>query len=137
MGQRVCVRNSDQVGNTGTQPRMSGALFGGDSPAARTSSPRLSPRGARSAVGGIRTWVGKSGRRASVYDSTPIAALWAPGPNILQNWSVRWRKGSMVGAGPLSAATARISRAGPGGQHLPLADLTGRFVQGDRNAVYK
>jgi hypothetical protein len=25
----------------------------------------------------------------------------------------------------------------PGGQHLPLADLTGRFVQSDRNAVYK
>ena len=90
---RVCVRNSDQVGNTGTQPRMSGSLFGGDSPAARTSSPRLSPRGARSAVGGIRTWVGKSGRRASLYDSTPIAALWAPGPNILQHWSVSLAKG--------------------------------------------
>ena len=25
----------------------------------------------------------------------------------------------------------------PGGQDLPLADLTGRFVQGDRNAVHK
>ena len=29
------------------------------------------------------------------------------------------------------------SRAGPGGQHLPFADLTGRFVQSDRNAVHK
>ncbi len=25
----------------------------------------------------------------------------------------------------------------PGGQDLPLADLTGRFVQGDRSAVHK
>jgi len=25
----------------------------------------------------------------------------------------------------------------PGGQDLPLADLTGCFVQSDRNAVYK
>ena len=25
----------------------------------------------------------------------------------------------------------------PGGEHLPLADLTGRFVQSDRNAIYK
>jgi len=25
----------------------------------------------------------------------------------------------------------------PGGQHLPLADLTGCFVQGDRNAVHE
>jgi hypothetical protein len=41
--------------------------------------------------------------------------------------------------GPFSAATARISRAGqpPGRQHLLIADLTGRFVQGDRNAVWK
>ena len=39
--------------------------------------------------------------------------------------------------GPLSAATARFSRAGPGGQDLPLADLTGRFVRSDRNAVHK
>jgi hypothetical protein len=43
----------------------------------------------------------------------------------------------MVVVGPLSAAAARISRAGPARQDLPLADLTGRFVQSDRNAVYK
>jgi len=44
---------------------------------------------------------------------------------------------SMVVVGPLSAATSRISRAAPARQHLPLADLTGRFVQSDRNAVHK
>ena len=36
----------------------------------------------------------------------------------------------------VTAATARSSRAGPGEQDLPLADLTCCFVQGDRNAVY-
>src|SRR5207247_1662758 len=45
------------------------------------------------------------------------------------------RKGSRLNVGPLSAATARSSRAGPGRQDLPLADLTGCFVQSERNAV--
>src|SRR5208282_4812826 len=43
----------------------------------------------------------------------------------------------MFDVGPLSAAAARIPRAGPRRAVLPLADLTGRFVQSDRNAVYK
>ena len=43
----------------------------------------------------------------------------------------------MVVVGPLSAATARTSRAGPRRQDLPPADLTGRFVQKRRNAVTK
>src|SRR5439155_6429993 len=49
--------------------------------------------------------------------------------------SVTNRKRSRLNAGPLSAATARTPRAGPGRQDLPLADLTGCFVQSDRNAV--
>ena len=35
------------------------------SPAVKTSNPCLTPRGARSAVGGIRAWAENSGRRAS------------------------------------------------------------------------
>jgi len=45
------------------------------------------------------------------------------------------QKESMVVVGPLSAATVRISRAGPPGKDLPFADLTGCFVESDRNAV--
>lgn len=39
--------------------------------------------------------------------------------------------------GPLSAAAARSLVQAPGGQDLPLADLTGCFVQSDRNAAYE
>ena len=40
----------------------------------------------------------------------------------------RVEKASIVVVEPLSAAIARTSRAGPAGQDLPLADLTGCFV---------
>jgi hypothetical protein len=43
----------------------------------------------------------------------------------------------MLGVGPLSAAVVESLAQALGGQDLPLADLTGRFVQSDRNAVYK
>ena len=43
-------------------------------PAVKTSNPRLPPRGANRAVGGIRARAENPGRRASsVFDSTPIA----------------------------------------------------------------
>jgi hypothetical protein len=47
------------------------------------------------------------------------------------------RKRDMLAVGPLSAALLEHSRRPPVGKDLPLADLTGCFVQSDRNAVCK
>jgi hypothetical protein len=54
---------------------------GPTSPAVKTSSPCLPPRGADRAVGGIRAGIENSGRRASATnDSTPIPTI-RPNPN--------------------------------------------------------
>ena len=55
--------------------RNSAGIGGPTSPAVKTSSPCLPPRGADRAVGGIRAEVENSGRRASnTIDTTPIYA---------------------------------------------------------------
>ena len=56
--------------------RNSAGTGGPTSPAVKTSSPCLPPRGADRAVGGIRAGVENSGRRASATnDSTPIPTI--------------------------------------------------------------
>ena len=56
--------------------RNSASTSGPTSPAVKTSSPCLPPRGADRAVGGIRTEVENSGRRArATHDSTPIPTI--------------------------------------------------------------
>jgi hypothetical protein len=59
--------------------------------------------------------------------------------NEPRNWSVTSLKEEYCDVGSLPAAIDwTLSRRDvPGGQDLPLAALTGRFVHSDRNAVYK
>ena len=66
--------------------RNSAGTGGPTSPAVKTSSPCLPPRGAGRAVGGIRAGVENSGRRASATnDSTPIPTIRPKIPTIRRN----------------------------------------------------
>ena len=85
----------------------------GAGPAVKTGNPSLSPRGARSAVGGIRAWAGNPGSRASSSSTVLLVrAFMCPRPNCSH-------------ASPPSADSARA--AGPSlselahrGVHKPL-----------------
>ncbi len=88
------------------------------SPAVKTDNPRLPPRDARCAVGGIRAWAEDSGRRASAtIDGTPIAAL--VGGNlkyfvIAINREFGWGDAQAVEAlGSLAAALASAAVTSP------------------------
>ena len=99
-------------------------------PQSKPSNPCLPPRGAERAVGGIRAWTENSGRRASHLPTVLLLRrLWAPIPKfvatamnqgarpkrclISQIGRLHASRRSIVKVGPLSAATARFSRAGP------------------------
>jgi hypothetical protein len=55
------------LGRDATTAGWRNAVEVGTGPAVKTSSPRLPPRSAGSAVGGIRAWTEHSGRTASHY----------------------------------------------------------------------
>jgi hypothetical protein len=78
------------------------------SPAVKTSSRRLSPRGARSAVGGIRAWAENPGRRASSCKTLlRLQALCEPEPKSLLGLEVAGARGSVC-----LGAASRVERSG-------------------------
>jgi hypothetical protein len=109
-------------------------------PAVKTSNPRLPPRDADRAVGGIRTWAERSGRRArTTTDTTPIAR---PYPQIHRNIAMAMNPVIDLndengrGRGRYRLPHGSLAQAPPGNTCLSC-DRAGRFVHGDRNAVGK
>ena len=117
-----------------TEPPLQRNCGGPTSPAVKTSSPFLPPRGADRAVGGIRAEVENSGRRASATnDSTPIPTIRPKSQQFVLTATLRRRAGP-VPTGPTdpgirSAALWRVGRSGccRGGAVLPV---DGRIFRG-------
>jgi hypothetical protein len=65
-----------------------------------------------------------------------LCQSWRPSRRGLRRNCSFWPETSRVTAGPLSALLPKTLAQAPGGQDLTSADLTGRFVQSDRNAEY-
>jgi hypothetical protein len=73
-----------QVNQVGTGHRGNARRKSGTGPAVKTSNPRLPPRDADRAVGGIRAWAENPGRRASyLVTLLPSRAFTCTGPNSL------------------------------------------------------
>ncbi len=64
-------------------------------------------------------------------------SAFAPMPEGCEFGRSHLRMRSAFDVGPLTAAAARTCRAGPACHDLPFADLRGRVVYSDRDAVYK